>query len=92
MARFRYYLSHDPGTLSPPTEELLSIEADSRAEALERIKAGEGAPNEWSSVWAHLLVWASVNGGQRGFESTRLRCELPYLLLAFPAALVQLSP
>jgi len=73
MARFRYYLTRDPGTLSPPTDELMSIEADSQANAIERIKATDGAPMDWPNVWAHVLVWMSADGEQRGFESTKLR-------------------
>jgi len=73
MARFKYYLSHDPGALSPPTEDLMSIEADSQADAIERIRASDGAPIDWQPVWVHVLVWSSVDGEQRGFESARLR-------------------
>jgi len=73
MARFRYYLSRSPGTVSPPTDELLSVEADFQADTIERIRISHGAPSEWQAVWVHLLVWASADGEQRGFESVRLR-------------------
>jgi len=73
MARFRYHFSRNPGTLSPPTGELLTIEAGTRAEAIERIRANDAAPVESASVWLNFLVWVSVNGEQRGFASTRLR-------------------
>ena len=73
MARFRYYFSHDPRALSPPTDKLLSIEAESNAEALGAIIHRNGAPEDWPSVFVNLLVWSSDDGEQRGFESTRLR-------------------
>jgi len=73
MAQFRYYVSQSPGTPSPPTGNLLSMEADLRADALTRIRDSDGAPSEWPAVWAHVLVWMSSNGEQRGFESVRLR-------------------
>jgi hypothetical protein len=73
MAQFRYYLSRDPGTQSPPTDELKSVDADSQADALQRIRDSEGGPMDWPSVWVHFLVWAGADGEQRGFESTRLR-------------------
>jgi len=73
MARFRYYFSNDPGMPSPPTDELLSVEADSKSDALEAIIQRSGAPEGWPTVWANLLVWSSDDGEQRGFESTKLR-------------------
>jgi len=73
VATFRYYISDNPGSLSPPTEELLTIEADSATDAAERISALEYAPDSWPIVWLHVLVWISADGEQRGFESTRLR-------------------
>jgi hypothetical protein len=73
MARFRYYLSHAPTSLSPPTEELLNIEADSPANAVERISDRDTWSVDWPSIWVHVLVSSTVSGEQRGFESTRLR-------------------
>jgi hypothetical protein len=70
MARFRFYFSRDPTTPSPPTDELLNVEAESKAEALEAI--AHDMPQDWSSVWVHVLVWADDDGQQRGFETIRL--------------------
>jgi len=71
MARFRYYLSHGHDTPSPPTGELFSIEAESLAAAVEKIR--KTLPSEGSAAWAHVLVWSSEDGEQRGFELMRLR-------------------
>ena len=73
MARFRYYFSNGARALSPPTDKLLSIEAESKSEALDAIIHRNGAPEDWPTVWANLLVWRSDDGEQRGFESTKLR-------------------
>src|SRR5262245_6729147 len=73
VATFRYYISDSPGSLSPPTEELLTIQADSATDAVERIRSLEYAPDCWPIGWLHGLVWLSAGGEQRGFESTRLR-------------------
>ena len=70
MVRFRYYLSHSPGTPSPSTNELFSIEAESVPAAIEKLR--EALPQDGSAAWAHILVWSSEDG-ERGFESTRLR-------------------
>ena len=72
MAQFRYYFSRDPSSLSPPNDELLSIEAESRAEALKAIIHRNGAPEDWQSVFVNLLEWASNDGQQRGFETIQL--------------------
>jgi hypothetical protein len=73
MARFRYFFSRDPSAVSPTTDELLSIEAESRPDALDAIIHRNGAPEDWPSLFVNLLVWTSDDGEQRGFESTRLR-------------------
>jgi len=73
MVRFRYYLSQAPTSLSPPTAELLSVEADSPADAAEQIGDSDAASVDLAPIWVHVLVWLSVSGEQRGFESTRLR-------------------
>lgn len=70
--QFRYYLSNDPGTLSPPTDEMLTIEANSLSDAIERINGGN-LPKERHPVWLHLLIWGAADDHNRGFESTRLR-------------------
>jgi len=73
MSRFRYYFFRGPGTHSPPTDELLSVEAESKPEALDAIIDRHGAPEDWPSVFVNLLICSSDNGEQRGFESARLR-------------------
>jgi hypothetical protein len=73
MARFKYFLSHAPTSLSPPTEELLNIEANTPADAIEKISDSDVASVDWPSLWVNVLVSATVNGEQRGFELTRLR-------------------
>jgi hypothetical protein len=73
MADFKYYFSRDPITPSATNAELLSIEADSPADAIEQIRKRNTAPTDWASLWVHLLVWSSNDGKQHGFQSTRLR-------------------
>ena len=52
-------------------EELPSVEADSRENAMQMIKRSGEAPPQWPSVWLHLLVWSDDE--QRGFETMQLR-------------------
>jgi len=67
-----YYLSRDPNTSSPPSSELLSIDAESPLAAARTLISGGTLPDNWQSLWAHVLVWTSDDGEQRGFESIRL--------------------
>jgi hypothetical protein len=73
MPEYRYYLSRNPGMPSPPTDELLSVQAESQAGAIETLRQSGNTPGDWPEVWAHFLVWSSEDGEQRGFESIRLR-------------------
>jgi hypothetical protein len=72
MSEWRYYLSRDTETLSPPTDELLRVRAESPANAVETLRQNGHVPEDWPAVWAHFLVWSSANGSLRGFESIRL--------------------
>jgi hypothetical protein len=72
MATLMYYFSTDPSSSAPPSSELISIDADSSLEALYKLKDEGRLPLNWQSLWAHVLVWTTDNGKQRGFESIRL--------------------
>jgi hypothetical protein len=72
MATYMYYLGHDPTTLSPPSNELSSIDAESPAAAVSKLRSEGRLPQDWQSLWVHVLVWTSDDGEQRGFESMRL--------------------
>jgi hypothetical protein len=71
MREFKYYLSSDPGSPSPPTSELLRIEADSASAMVTQLGAEDRLREEHEPVWVHVLVWASADGQLRGFKSTR---------------------
>lgn len=71
MSLYRYYISTDPGTPSPPLSELAEVFADNIATALEKIKREQTLPPHWPAVWVHILTWASDDS--RGFESTQIR-------------------
>jgi hypothetical protein len=72
MATYRYYISRDPSTPSPPSSELSSIEAQSPSDAVARLMSEGKLPPDSQFLWAHVLVWTSDDGQLRGFESTRL--------------------
>ena len=71
MPLYRYYLSDSPGDPSPATDELLSIDADSPADAVTRLRRENRLPTGPSN-WIHFLVWSDPTGRQRGFESLPL--------------------
>jgi hypothetical protein len=73
MREYRYYVSSDPATPSPPTGELLAIVSDSVSDAVELIKSNDFLKHDPQSQWLHVLVWTSDDDQQRGFESHRLR-------------------
>jgi len=72
MASQKYYLSRDPSSTSPPSSELLSIDAESPLAAMRKLISNGTLSDNWQSLWAHVLVWTSDDGNQRGFESIRL--------------------
>jgi hypothetical protein len=72
MPLIRYYLSASPGDPSPVTDQLLSIEADSVADAALKLHRANQLPVNARSLWIHVLVWADSAGRNRGFESIQL--------------------
>lgn len=72
MATLMYFFSSDPRVTAPPSDEWVSIEADSSYDAICKLKSTGGLPHNWQSLWAHVLVWTADNGKQCGFESIRL--------------------
>lgn len=72
MPLYRYYLSASPGDPSPATSGLSSLEADSPADVVAKLRAGGSLPENWQSLWIHVLVWTDQEGQQRGFESLSL--------------------
>jgi hypothetical protein len=72
MATYRYYLARKLGGISPPISELHTIEAESPQEAARKLLQEGRLPQNVKQFWAHVLVWASEDGAQRGFESIRL--------------------
>lgn len=71
MSVFRYYISPEPHTPSPPPSELSEVFAEDIARALEKIKREQALPPFWPAVWVHILTWTA--GDSRGFESTQIR-------------------
>jgi len=76
MATYRYYLSRDPSTPSPPSSELLSIEAQSPSEVVAKLMNGGKLPPDPQFQWVHVLIWTSDDGERRGFASTRIASVL----------------
>jgi hypothetical protein len=72
MAVYRYFLCEYPSAPSPPIEELLSIEADSPANAAARFKENSQLTANPNHLWLNILVWTSPDGKQHGFQSFRL--------------------
>jgi hypothetical protein len=73
MPLYRYYVSASPGDPSPADGGLLSVEADSPASAVAKLRDEGQLPDNWESLWIHILVWVDQEGQQRGFESISLR-------------------
>jgi hypothetical protein len=73
MPLYRYYVSASPSDPSPADRGLSSIEADSPASAVEKLRDNGRLPENWESLWIHILVWVDQEGQQRGFESMPLR-------------------
>jgi hypothetical protein len=73
VVKILYYISDNPGALSPPTEQLEAIDADSPRSAIGKLRRQGRLPTNWQALWAHFLDWSSDNGEQRGFETMRLR-------------------
>jgi hypothetical protein len=73
MRQFQYYLSSDIFTPSPPTRELLRIDAESPADVLDTLIAGDEIPEGADELWLNVLVWVGDEGQQPGFESCRIR-------------------
>jgi hypothetical protein len=76
MAVYRYFLSNDPSAASPPLEELATVDADSPSAAAAILTTSGQLPANWRSLWAHILVWSSLDGKQLGFQSFRLADHL----------------
>ena len=72
MPSYRYYVSASPGDPSPANGGLSSIEADSPASAIAKLREEGRLPEQWESLWIHILVWVDQEGQQRGFESLPL--------------------
>ncbi len=72
MPIYRYYVSTSPGDPSPADSGLSSIEADSPANAVAILRDQGELPENWKSLWIHILVWVDQEGQQRGFESMPL--------------------
>jgi hypothetical protein len=72
MPLYRYYFSASPGDPSPIGNGLSSIDADSPADAIEKLRREGRLPPNWQSLWVHFLVWIDQEGQQRGFESIPL--------------------
>jgi hypothetical protein len=72
MPLYRYYVSASPGDPSPADSGLLSIEADSPADAVALLRNENRLPTNWKSLWIHFLIWVDQEGQQRGFESIPL--------------------
>jgi hypothetical protein len=69
MAEYRYYFSRDPSTASPQTSDLESVDAESPASAVARLRS-DRPPEELPTGWVHVLLWTSKDGKHRGFESS----------------------
>jgi hypothetical protein len=72
MATQIYYLSREPSACSPPSNELLRIDADTPAAVVGKLLESGTLPPDWQSMWAHVLVWTSEDGLNRGFATMRL--------------------
>jgi len=72
MPKFRYFLSLEPTSPAPADNELSEIVADSLSLAARHLAKHRLLIDGQPARWAHLLVWASASGEQRGFESIRL--------------------
>jgi len=72
MPLYRYYFSASPGDPSPTGNGLASIDADSPADAIEKLRREGHLPPNWQSLWVHFLVWVDQEGQHRGFESIPL--------------------
>jgi len=54
MAEYRYYFSRDPSTASPQTSDLESVDAESPASAVARLRS-ERPTKELRTVWVHFV-------------------------------------
>jgi hypothetical protein len=77
MPLYRYYLSSRPGKASPLSSGLLSVEAQSPADAIAKLHGQGSLPANWQSLWIHFLVWIDQEGQQRGFETISLSGFVP---------------
>ena len=79
MPLYRYFLSANATDLSPPTELLSIVAADSTAAAILKLANSAELPTGWESLMVHFLVWTSADGRKRGFESMRM-CDVAQLV------------
>ena len=72
MAVYRYFLCEDPSAASPPSDELLTIDADSPDAIAGMLLKSSQPPADSKLLWVNVLVWISPDGKQRGFQSFRV--------------------
>ena len=73
MTPYRYFLSSRITDPAPPSNELLTVEAESPLEAVAQLAQRGLLPAGWEALWIHFLEWTSKNGQKQGFYSLRLR-------------------